>query len=148
MENLTITKYQDKFCLLNNRSGKVENTFYGFNDGKSFYINLFRYSDVKVYAKTEVMGVYYFIDEVQSNSIDYTELRDAFGLSALYLFPDTTELKLPLLIDRFTGSPIFLTNSFMVNLLSPNPDLLKEYRRTNRSTEDKKRLYKKYFGLI
>jgi hypothetical protein len=109
---------------------------------------LFRYSDVKVYAKTEVMGVYYFIDEVQSNTIDYTGLRDAFGLSAYYLFPDTTELKLPLLIDRFTGSPIFLTNSFMVNLLSPNPDLLKEYRRTNRSTEDKKRLYKKYFGLI
>ncbi|CAN1559722.1 hypothetical protein MCETHM1_02580 [Flavobacteriaceae bacterium] len=148
MENFTVTKYQDKYCLLNNKSGKVENAFYGFNDGKSFYINLFRYSNVKVYAKTEVMGVYYFIDEVQSNSIDYTELRDAFfGLSALYLFPDTTESKLPLLIDRFTGSPIFLTNSFMVNLLSPNSNLLKEYRRTSRSSEDKKRLYKKYFGL-
>lgn len=148
MESFTVTKYQDKYCLLNNRSGKVENTFYGFNDGKSFYINLFRYSNVKVYAKTEVMGVYYFIDEVQSNTIDYTELRDAFfGLSALYLFPETTESKLPLLIDRFTGSPIFLTNSFMVNLLSPNSNLLKEYRRTKRSPEDKKRLYKKYFGL-
>ena len=147
MESFTVTKYQDKYCLLNNKTGKVENTFYAFNDGKSFYINLFRYSNVKVYAKTEVMGVYYFIDEVQSNTIDYTELRDMFGISVLYLFPDTTVSKLPLLIDRFTGSPIFLTNSFMVNLLLPNSDLLKEYRRTKRTPEDKKRLYKKYFGL-
>ncbi|WP_269221711.1 MULTISPECIES: hypothetical protein [Flavobacterium] len=70
MENFTITKYQYKYRLLNNRSGKVGNTFYGFNDGKSFYINLFRYYNVKVYAKTEVMGDYYFIDEMQSNTID------------------------------------------------------------------------------
>ena len=147
LDNYTVTKYKDKYCLLNNITGKVENGFYGFNDGQNIYINLFHYSTVKVYAKTEIMGIYYFIDEVASNVFDYSELREKFGLTAMFLFPDLTEPKLPLLIDRFTGSPVFLTNSYMVNLLSPNTLLLKEYKRTQRTSEDKKRMYKKYFGL-
>jgi hypothetical protein len=81
MENFIITKYQDKYRLLNNGSGKIENTFYGFNGGKFFHIHLFRYFLVKVHAKTVVMGVCYFIDEVQSNTFDFAEIREAFGLS-------------------------------------------------------------------
>ncbi|HEU4789185.1 MAG TPA: hypothetical protein VFS71_05835 [Flavobacterium sp.] len=148
LDNYTVTKYKDKYCLLNNITGKVESGFYGFNDGQNIYINLFHYSTVKVYAKTEIMGMYYFIDEVVSNVFDYSELREKFGLTVMFLFPDLTEPKLPLLIDRFTGSPVFLTNSYMVNLLSPNTLLVKEYKRTQRTSEDKKRMYKKYFGLI
>jgi hypothetical protein len=148
LDNYTITKYKDMYCLLNNITGKIETGFFGFNDGKNIYINLFHYSTVNVYAKTEIMGIYYFIDEVPSDTFDYSGLRELFGLAGVFLFPDLTEPKLPLLIDRFTGSPVFLTNSYMVNLLSPNAVLLKEYKRTQRTSEDKKRMYKKYFGLI
>lgn len=112
LENYSITKYQDKYCLLSNKSGRIETNFYGFSDGQSFYINLFRFSTVKVYAKTEIMGDYYFIDEVHNNEFDFSELRAGFGFLGMLVFPDPSELKLPLLIDRFTGFPVFFVQQF------------------------------------
>ena len=148
LEAFTVTSYDGRKCLLNNKTGKLENSFYGFNDGQSFYINLFRFSVVKLYAKTEVMGDYYFIDSIKTNSVDYAAIAVLYGggLASL-LFPDLNETEVPLLLDRVSGVPVLLTNKYMVNLLSANKELLKEYRRTSRAAADKKVFYKKYFNF-
>lgn len=147
-DDYSITKYQEGNCLLNNNSGMVETKFFGFSDGLSFYINSSRYSTVRYYFRTEIVGDYYFVNEVRCNAIDFSAIRSSFGLLGMLLTPDASELSVPLLLDRVTGAPIFLTNKYMVNMLSSDKELLKEYRKTERTVVDKKRFYKKYFNII
>ncbi|UPT69357.1 MAG: hypothetical protein M0D53_08990 [Flavobacterium sp. JAD_PAG50586_2] len=79
LDDYTITKYKEGFCLLNNATGRVETGFYGFSDGKNFYINLFRFSEVKYYLKAEIMGENYFIDEVIESNLDFNGFYLAYG---------------------------------------------------------------------
>jgi hypothetical protein len=106
-DDYTTTKYQEGNCLLNNHTGRFETKFFGFSDGLSLYINSSRYSTVRFYFKTEVMGDYYFINEVRTNTIDFSAIRSSFGLLGMLSTPDSSESSVPLLIDRFTGVPIF-----------------------------------------
>jgi hypothetical protein len=148
LDDYRITKYNEGNCLLNNRSGRVETKFFGFSDGLSFYINSSRFSTVRFYFKTEIMGDYYFINEVRCNTVDFSVIRSSFGLLGMLLTPDSSELSVPLLLDRVTGSPIFLTNKYIINMLSSDKELLKEYRKTERTVVDKKRIDKKYFNVM
>ena len=148
IETFAVTNYDGKKCLLNNKTGRLENSFYGFSDGQNFYINLFRFSVLKLYAKAEIMGNYYFIDSVKTNTIDLSALTAMYGGGAVaLLFPDLNESEVPLLLDRLSGAPVLLTNKYMINLLSANKDLLKGYRKTYRTSADKKEFYKKYFNF-
>ncbi len=150
LEAFTVTNYDGRKCLLNNKTGKLENSFYGFNDGQSFYINLFRFSTLKLYAKTEIMGSNYFIDSVKTNSMDLAAITTLYGGiigSVPLLFPDLSEIEVPLLLDRISGTPVLLTNKYLINLLSTNKELLKDYRKTGRTSADKKVFYKKYYNF-
>ena len=148
LDDYRITKYKEGNCLLNSRNGRVETKFFGFSDGLSFYINSSRFSTVRFYFKTEIMGDYYFINEVSCNTVDFAAIRSSFGLLGMLLTPDPSELSVPLLLDRITGNPIFLTNKYIINMLSSDKELLKEYRKSERTVVDKKRIYKKYFNVI
>ncbi|MBA0882781.1 hypothetical protein [Flavobacterium undicola] len=144
VDNYTITKYQEGNCLLNNHTGRVENCYYGFSDGKSFYLNASRYSTVKYYLRTEILGDNYYIDEVNYHSTDFSFLKSQ-GISALVLFPDLNANTVPLVINRFNGAPVLLTNKYMVDLLTSDKELLKEYKKTSRGVLDKKKFYKQYY---
>jgi hypothetical protein len=132
---------------LNNHIGRVETKFFGFSDGVSFYINSSRYSTVRFYFKTEVMRNYYFVNEVGTNTIGFSAIRSSLGLLGRLLTPYSSVLYVPLLVDRITGIAIFLTNKYMNNRLSADTELLKEYKRTERTAADIKRIYKKHFNL-
>lgn len=103
MDNYTITKYQEGNCLLNHKTGMVENSYYGFSDGMSFYLNVSRYSTIKCYLRTEILGDNYYIDEVNYHSTDFSFLK-AQGVSALVLFPDLNPSTVPLVVNRFNGT--------------------------------------------
>lgn len=147
--NFSITNYDGKKCLLNNKTGRLENGFYGFSDGENFYINLFRFSTLRLYAKTELLGDYYCVDSVKMSSVDFSALKAMYGggLVGLLLFPEAYEVEVPLLLNRLNGIPVFLTDKYMVNLLSGNKELSKDYLKTKRTSNDKIAFYKKYFSL-
>lgn len=159
LEDYTITKYKEGFCLLNNETGRVETGFYGFSDGQNFYINLFRFSEVKYYLKAEIMGENYFIDEVIESNLDFNGFYLAYG-SAMALgggiIPmmilsgnndDSEPKKIPLVIERKKGTPTLLTDKYVLNMLKSNDLLLKEYKKTKRTPADKKMIYKKLNNL-
>jgi len=147
--NFSITNYDGKKCLLNNKTGRLENGFYGFSDGENFYINLFRFSTLRLYAKTELLGDYYCVDSVKMSSVDFSALKAMYGggLVGLLLFPEAYEVEVPLLLNRLNGVPVFLTDKYMVNLLSGNKELNKDYLKTKRTSNDKIAFYKKFFSL-
>lgn len=149
LSSFSITNYDGKKCLLNNKTGKLENSFYGFSDGQNFYINLFRFSTTKLYAKTELIGDYYCIDSIKMNSVDFSALKAAYGggVIGLLLFPEVNETEVPLLLNRLSGAPVFLTEKYMGNLLATNKELYKDYRKTKRTSNDKIVFYKKFYSL-
>ncbi|MFN3752459.1 hypothetical protein [Flavobacterium sp.] len=158
LEDYTITKYKEGFCLLSNATGRVENGFYGFSDGNNFYINLFQFSTVKYYLKTEILGVNYFIDEVEERNLDFNSFYLAYGgmvamggglLPALIFSGSGSSepQKIPLLIERANGMPTFLTDKYVMNMLESNAVLLKEYKKTKRTPADKKMIYKKFYNF-
>ena len=149
LDNFSITNYNGMKCLLNNKTGRLENGFYGFSDGLNFYINLFRFSTFRLYAKTELLGDYYCIDSVKVNSVDFSALKAMYGggIVGLLLFPEAYEAEVPLLLNKLNGVPVFLTEKYMVNLLSGNKELYKDYRKTKRTSNDKIAFYKKHFNL-
>ena len=158
LEDYTITKYKEGFCLLNNATGRVENGFYGFSDGNNFYINLFQFSTVKFYLKTEILGVNYFINEVEERNLDFNSFYLAYGgmvamgggLLPVLIFSgsgSSEPQRIPLVIERTTGMPTFLTDKYVINMLESNPVLLKEYKKTKRTPADKKMIYKKFYNL-
>lgn len=55
--------------------------------------------------------------------------------------------RIPLVIERTTGMPTFLTDKYVINMLESNPVLLKEYKKTKRTPADKKMIYKKFYNL-
>ena len=98
--------------------------------------------------QTRLQGDYYYVNEVEYTTIDSSAMRAFYGgLLGIILFPEPSEMTVPLLIDRLNGKPLFLSNKYMVNLLSSDKELLKEYKRTGRTVGDKKIMYKKYFNL-
>ena len=158
LEDYTITKYKEGFCLLNNATGRVENGFYGFSDGNNFYINLFQFSTVKFYLKTEILGVNYFINEVEERNLDFNSFYLAYGgmvamgggLLPVLIFSgsgSSEPKRIPLVIERITGMPTFLTDKYVINMLESNAVLLKEYKKTKRTPVDKKMIYKKFYNL-
>lgn len=84
LDDYTITKYKDGFCLLNKETGRLERGFYGFSDGQNFYLNLFQFSTIKYYLKADLIGDSYFIDEVVEQTLDFTSMNLSYaGLYAL-----------------------------------------------------------------
>ncbi|MGL2965698.1 hypothetical protein [Flavobacterium sp. XGLA_31] len=161
LDDYTITKYKEGFCLLNKTTGRVETGFYGFSDGQHFYINLFQFSTVRYYLKTELLGANYFIDEVVENNLDikgyyatYAGLiGGAGGVLVMTLInggggSSSSEINtIPLIIERVSGAPTFLTDKYVLQMLEPNKTLLKEYKKTKRTPADKKMFYKKSNNL-
>lgn len=158
LDDYTITKYKEGFCLLNNTTGRVENGFYGFSDGEHFYLNLFQFSNVKYYLKAEIMGPNYFINEVEESNLDFNSFYLAYGgmmamggglvPALIFSGSGTSEPKrIPLVIERVNGTPTFLTDKYVLNMLESNQLLLKEYKKTKRTPADKKMIYKKFYNL-
>lgn len=158
LDDYTITKYKEGFCLLNKATGRVENGFYGFSDGENFYLNLFQFSNVKYYLKTEILGTNYFINEVEESNIDFNSFYLAYGgmmamgggiiPALIFKGNGTSEPKrTPLVIERVNGTPTFLTDKYVLNMLESNEVLLKEYKKTKRTPADKKMIYKKFYNL-
>jgi hypothetical protein len=157
LDEYTITKYKEGFCLLSNATGRVENGFYGFSDGKNFYLNLFQFSKIKYYLKAEIMGNHYFIDEVAERNLDFNSFYLAYGSAIAFgggIIPmmiidgnnDSEPKKIPLVIERIKGTPTFLTDKYVLNMLQSDEVLLKEYKKTKRTPADKKAIYKRLYN--
>ncbi len=159
LDNYSINKYKEGFCLTNKRTGRVETAFYGFSDGQNFYINLFQFSTVRYYLKTEIMNDLYFIDEVYESNLDFGGYYATYGgmiggaggalaMNLMYNGDNSSELKkIPLILERFNGTPTFLSDKYMLRILESNKELLKEYKKTQRTPVDKKFYYKRMFGI-
>lgn len=142
-----ITNKKDRFYLLNKLSRSEELNYYGYSDGKDFYINVSKYASVKYYAKTEIISGKYYIENVIYNSNNAIAMGAMFGLIGVAIAASASDGSIPMLIDSYTGQPSFLSNSEMKVLLSSHPELLKEFKDGNKSSLAKKVTLKKYYQL-
>lgn len=100
---------------------------------------------MKFYFKTEILGDNYYVNEVNYNTTDLSFLKAQGGV-ILALFPDLNAATVPLVVNRFNGVPVLLTNKYIVNLLSSDKELLKEYKKISRGVLDKKKVFKKFYN--
>jgi hypothetical protein len=100
----------------------------GCSDGLNFYINSTRYSTIRFYFKTEIIGRYYCVNYLRSNSVDFVLTRSSCRLLR-FLANSSSEVLVFSFIDQVTGVDTFLINKYVINVLSSDEELQSEYRK-------------------
>jgi len=143
IEDFEISNKSDKYYLLNKSSNSKEMNYYGFSDGQFFYINVSKYSNSNYYGKAEIIGDKYYLENVVYNPNNMAAMTVMFGLvGALIASSDTSG---PMLIDCNTGQPSFLSRNEMKIMLEGYPELLQEFKKSNKSSTEIKSILVKYF---
>lgn len=142
--NFEISNKSNKFYLMNKSSKEKEMNYYGFSDGETFYINVSKYANSKYYAKSEMIGGKYFIEDVLYNVNNVAAMSAMFGLVGALIA--TSDTSVPMLIDCNTGQPTFLSKNEIKTMLSPYPELLKEYKKSSKTNTDIKNILVKYYN--
>lgn len=145
-EDFNFSNKNEKFYVLD-ASGKDKSNYFGFSDGINFYINVSKYANSKFYAKTEVIGNKYFIGDVTYNPNSIVAAGAMFGLVGSLVASTVTSGSVPMLIDCYSGQPIFLSNSEIKTMLKPQPELYKEYKEGKKTNQDIKDILEKYYQI-
>ncbi|MET0758838.1 MAG: DUF6563 family protein [Flavobacterium sp.] len=147
--NYYVKNKKGKFYLVSKTSGFEKLNYYGFSDGQNFYINVSKYADSKYYAKTDIIGNKYYIEDVVYNPINVLETVAMFGgIVGAIVISEMGDAYAPMMVDCYSGQPIFLSNSEIKKMLSPYPELLKEFKKSKKENADKKNIMIKYFEQI
>ena len=145
-EDFNFSNKNEKFYVLD-ASGKDKSNYFGFSDGINFYINVSKYASSKFYAKTEVIGNKYFIEDITYNPNSVVAAGAMFGLLGSLVASTVTSGGVPMLIDCYSGQPIFLANSEIKTMLKPQPELYKEYKEGKKTNQDIKNILEKYYQI-
>ncbi|MFV5686814.1 DUF6563 family protein [Flavobacterium sp. GB2R13] len=141
-----IVNKNERFYLLNKTTNSEVLNYYGFSDGKIFYINVSKYASAKYYAKTEIIGNKYYIENVVYNPNNAIAMGAMFGLIGVAIASSAANSSsVPMLIDCYSGQPSFLSNNEMKVMLVPYPTLLKDFKSSKKSSEDIKAILKRYY---
>jgi len=146
-EDFNYSNKNEKFYVLD-ASGKDKSNYFGFSDGENFYINVSKYANGKFYAKTSVIGNKYFVENVAYDPNNAVVAGAMFGIVGVLVASSAGTGDVPMLIDCYSGQPIFLSNSEIKVMLKPYPDLYKEYKVGKKRNEDIKDIMLKYYQLI
>ncbi|MFD2601805.1 hypothetical protein [Flavobacterium suzhouense] len=135
----------NKYYVVNTTTAKREDNYYAYSDGEVVYLNVSKYAKDAYYAKTDIVGGKYFIENVIYDADNAALMSAMFGLIGKLIFND--DYMLPMLMDGNSGQPFFLSNSEIKTLLSPYPELLKEYKKSDKTNSDIKAVLNKYYAL-
>lgn len=144
VEDFIATNKNEKFYIMD-ASRKDKSNYFGFSDGNNFYINVSKYANAKFYAKTSIVGNKYFVEDVIYDPNSVVAAGAMFGLVGV-LIASSGSGSVPMLIDCYSGQPIFLSNSEIKTLLKPQPELYKEYKESKKSSQDIKSVLEKYYA--
>ncbi len=146
--NYYLKSKDDMYYLVNTATGKKEENYYAYSDGEDVYINVSRYALSKYYGKTSRIADKYFIHKVNISKNKALNVAVVFGLPALLIMMamDMDETHIPMMIDVNSGQPYFLERSTIKAMLAVKPELLKEYKKSNRTSEDVKNIFTKFYA--
>jgi hypothetical protein len=147
-ENYQMTNKGNDFFLSNKKNNVEESNYYGFSDGEHFYINVSRYASQKHYSRAEIISNKFFIENVLYNPNNTIAMGAMFGLVGVAIASATSQASVPMLIDCYSGQPIFLSNGTLKSMFAPYPELLKEYKDGKKTNEEIKALLYKYYGEL
>jgi hypothetical protein len=145
-EDFNFNNKKEQYFIVD-ASGKDKSNYFGFSDGSDFYINISKYATGKYYAKTTIVGNKYFIENVVYNPNSVTAAGAMFGIIGVLVASSAGNGSVPMLIDCYSGQPIFLSNAEIKTLLKPQPALYKEYKDSKKTNEDIKKVLEKYYQL-
>ena len=129
-----IRQDNEKYYLVRRSDGRRENNYFAYSDGQNFYLNVSRYATTNYYAKAELIGDKYFVNDVIYNSLNLQTLSLMYGAMGIAVSMATgPETYVPMLIDSNSGQPIFLSAAEIKTLLAPKPELLQEYKKGNKT---------------
>lgn len=145
-EDFNFSNKKEQYFIMD-ASGKDKSNYFGFSDGNNFYINVSKYADNKFYAKTDIVGNKYFVEDVVYNPNSVMAASAMFGLVGALVASSAGSGSVPMLIDCYSGQPIFLSNAEIKTLLKPKPELYKEYKDSKKTNEDIKNVLQKYYQV-
>jgi len=140
-------KDSSRYYVINRTNSMRCDNYYAYSDGENVYLNVARYTHEKYYAKTERIANKYFIDNLaydQKRAITQMAMYHIAGIAGWLA---NSDVKMPLLVDCYSGQPFFLSNNGIKTLLEPEPQLLSEYKKSRKTPEDIKAVITKYYGL-
>ncbi|WP_414000060.1 DUF6563 family protein [Flavobacterium sp. W1B] len=147
-DDFEIRSKKNRYYLINKKSNIEEGNFYGFSDGQDFYINVSKYANEKHYLKTEIIADKYYIEDVLYNPNNTIAMGAMFGLIGVAVASATSQASVPMMIDCYSGQPLFLSNAELKTMLSTHPSLLNEYKDGKKTNDEIKNILKKYYQQI
>jgi len=140
-------KDSGRYYVINRTNSMRCDNYYAYCDGENVYLNVTRLTHEKYYAKTERIANKYFIDNLaydQNRAITQMAMYQLAGIAGGLIISD---ISMPVMVDCYSGQPFFLSNNGIKTLLEPEPQLLKEYKKSNKTAEDIKSVITKYYAL-
>ncbi|MFS4467552.1 hypothetical protein [Maribacter sp. 2210JD10-5] len=125
IKNIKRTKDLDRYQIYRKGTKKRIKNLFGFSDGKSVYISASTFISAQYFLKSKTMGRYiYFEDEFTLPGMGL-----AFGwIGALASLENRG-----IILDSESGLTTILTQENIESLLSDQPELLKEYKKSDKS---------------
>lgn len=133
------------YHLVNNNTGQPAENYYAYSDGETLYLNVSKYALIKYYEKAEKMGGKYFIKDVVFDINNAEALNATLGLGSMVATPLPGSM-ICVLVDCTSGDYVLLSNSEVKDILSDKRELLKEYKKSERSSHDIRNVLSKYYG--
>jgi hypothetical protein len=125
--NIKKSEFSDeRFKLVDAKTGEKIERFFGFFDGESLYLNSSSYGQVNshYYSKVLTFGRYMLVDDIY---IDPMAAGSQFGLiGAIAVASSATR---GMMLDTYTGQSIVISKKVLIELLTPYPELLKKFKK-------------------
>ena len=127
-------KFEHYMVYYPNSKKRIKNLF-GYSDGESIYLNVFKYTLAEYFIKSKFFGRYVYFEDQYDNK----NVSAAFGMVGTLA---STKLR-GIILDSQTGIITELTDNMMEALLEQQPQLLQEYKGGERKIEDIRAMIKK-----
>lgn len=145
-ENFYLKNEKEKYYIVNKVNGRKAEDYFAYCDGESVYVNVSRYAESKYYAKADIVGGRYYLDNIVYNPINTDFMLKTFGLIGGVV--SRRDDYCPMLLDPYSGQPFFLSHREIKTMLEPQADLLKEYKEGNKNSNTVKGVLRKYYARI
>ncbi|RKS55127.1 hypothetical protein BC962_0084 [Gillisia mitskevichiae] len=127
-------KFEHYMVYYQNAKKRIKN-LYGYSDGESIYLNVFKFTQAEYFIKSKFLGRYVYFEDQYDNK----NVSAAFGMIGALA---STKLR-GIVLDTQTGIITELTDNMIEDLLEQQPQLLQEYKGGARKIEDIRAIIKK-----
>lgn len=134
-----------KFLLFSEPRRVPLNGYYGFSDGKDFYINLGKYAGDNLFYRAEVIGPKYFVFMPNRSKELLVRIAPVVLVGGAELADAVIDDEIPVIVDRVSGEMQVIDEAQMKKILTAEPEIWENYKKSPRDIPARKAALKELY---